>query len=459
MTEDNTGKLGANELVLKHNAAVFAFVAFIIISGIVGNGFSFVYYGFVEKKTATSFLISILAANDLLASFFFIDQLLALSVMLDFRSTVSCSFIRFTDTVFIVNSLILLCPIGTERCLKICVQNPRYHMTKRKALVTSVILIFFSVLKSLRQLSTSEIKEVNVTISGNKTIIGSICTRTEGDHMIQLVKIFSAIDAFVFVGTNVFLVVVYSIMIKKVAEVRRKVNAYPSNSLSSTSQSVSRNHRSDVARNHNFHHGMIRTLQLNWRTVCGSHDKNNESKSSQKSEVRSVNDCEVRLPERKVHNDISGIRGDVTTKLDTEACVASVNNDSNDFNDVKDKLAHNRHNIEEMHSIGSAKKSVISQPNDRYNIAGAKRRQGVEIKLNIMLTVVTLSSIFCFVPNLIINSFVSPAELYTEYSFNAFIQIAWRAPLLNSSVNPYVIGLFNSNFREFVRRVFKIRRG
>lgn len=209
VTESEDDFKHINDLIVERNALTFAFLAIVIVSGIVGNGFSFAFYGFVEKKTVTSFLITVLAVNDLFSSVVYIEQFSSLNFMLDFQTILTCSLSRFFRTICIGNSLIFLGPVGLDRCLKICVRDPRYHMTWRKAAILSMSLTLFSVLRSVRQFFTTEIIEVDILIGNDKTVVGRICAKTEDSALTPIIKAFGAIDSVCFAVINIVIIVVY----------------------------------------------------------------------------------------------------------------------------------------------------------------------------------------------------------------------------------------------------------
>lgn len=440
------GSENINDLVVKNNILTFVMVAFIIVSGIVGNGFSFAFYGFVEKKTVTSFLISVLAGSDLFSSIIYIEQLFVLSFMLDFQSKFACSLIRFLKTICIGNSYMLLGPVGLDRCLKICVRNPRYHLTLRKAVILSLTLIIFSVSRSFRQFYTNDIKDVDVQIAENKTVLGKICTKTDDITLTPLMKVFGAIDGVCFIVINTAIVVVYLLIIRKVTQVQRKVNSYPSRSGLS-------NQAGNYGNNPN---AFAETIErLTW----------NRTESETLGQT-----CSTQLGVSTIHEDVAEIVT-ISKNSKRQNCVepfdmpddkisqvdhAYTNTDPGDNYDARGN------NMKSNPKLPSHKSRSCSQIQQivRGNSACPKRHTGnkVETNLSIMLSVVAFSSLFCYVPYVVISYSIGPIEVYTKYSLNALIQTGLRSPLLNSSINPYVIGLFNSKFRQFVNRVIKIPR-
>lgn len=444
-----------NDLVLKNNALTFVFLAFLIVFGIVGNGFSLAFYGFVEKKTVTSFLIIVLATSDLVSSVIFIEQMFVLSFMLDFPSRFACSLIRFLKTICIGNSLLLLGPVGLERCLKICNWNPRYRLTWMKAAILSASLIVFSVLRSVRQFFTNDIKNVNIHI-GNVTVLGKICTKNEDEALTPIIKLFDAIDAVCFTAINIVIIVVYLLIIRKVTLVQRRVNTYPSRAGFTENNPTSLSERSSIklkkqAGKHAINQNTLKIQHVTTNSTGQDFESLGQIFTTQfgasnvfedvtESGTLSIYSKRKQLVQ---HTDKSSdkICLDKHTTSDDETREKNANK-----MEKKPKL------VGQNSQVGSKVQQTIS-----VNISSPNNPLGnkVETNLNIMLTVVAFSSLLCYLPYAVILYTVGPTEVYTKYSLNALVQIGWRSPLLNSSINPYVIGLFNSKFRHFVKRVLR----
>lgn len=216
-----------NNLYVDSNAAVFVYLTLVMISGLVGNIFSFAYHGFVEKKTVTTFLIAILAVNDLIASVLLINQIINVRYIINFQSLISCKLIRFSNNFVIVNSLVFLNPIGIERYLKVCTQNQRYHMTKGKAAFAIGTLTCYSFVMALRQFWISDIRVTTIHVTDNTTVIGYMCSLIRDGELSKVVRVSFLIDTMSFVLTNIILIVSYSVMARKVRHAYRKVHTQP----------------------------------------------------------------------------------------------------------------------------------------------------------------------------------------------------------------------------------------
>lgn len=83
----------------------------------------------------------------------------------------------------------------------------------------------------------------------------------------------------------------------------------------------------------------------------------------------------------------------------------------------------------------------------------AERR--VEKRVTLMMLVITIVSVISFVPYFVVNLGIRRNTGTSEQELSVGVQIALRSFMLNNAVNPYIIGIFNSSFRQFVKRVFK----
>ena len=138
----------ANALSVRTNAIVIAYVGLVVLLGVLGNTMVFIYHGFVEakkKKTVTTFLITILAVNDSMASAVLSSHIIILRYLINFQSKLGCQMANGVIHFFVTNSLLILNPIGIDRCLRVCKHNPRYHLTKRKAIVVLCVLGIYSI--------------------------------------------------------------------------------------------------------------------------------------------------------------------------------------------------------------------------------------------------------------------------------------------------------------------------
>lgn len=335
-----------NDSAAERNAVVFVYIVVVIILGIVGNLMSFIFHTYAEKrKTVTSFLISSLAMNDLLASVALVDHIVLVRSLVKFDSTIGCRVTYALNNVLVNNSVILLVPIGVERCLKVCTTDAKFYMTKKKAIVTVILLNTYAVMTSCKHFVISGVVDMEIELSGNQTIVARVCSLLHDPELRVTIKLFHTLDVFVFLLANIILVVSYGILAQRIMTVRKKIAAYPGSSRITGTKSNTGSIHSDVKSNNTVQH-----------------------------------------------------------------------------------------------------------------VATTRSEKTVEKKINIMLGVITLSSVLSFVPYFYVVTIVKPSLSVSEYTFSPLIQIGWRSFMLSSCINPYIIGVFNRNFRTFVADTFRCSR-
>ena len=352
MTANITEPLGdevlvsANDLAAIKNAGVFVLIGLVIVFGVVGNSLTFVYYGFKEKKTITTLLVTVLALNDLMCSLAMIDHIIIMRYLIRYFSELGCQLTYVINHFLVLNSIILLNPIGMERCLRVCTLNPNYQVTKPKAMFMIGSVAFYSFVMAIRHFVIVGIEEMDIVVSANLTVVGHVCSLRQETQYATAIDVFHIMDIAGFVLTNIFLAFAYGLMAKKIGLVRSKIGAYP-----------------------------IAT------TAAASHSGN--------------------------------------MSLTVEGSNAS--------------------------ATGSGTSKSVKL---------CRRRNNQERKINIMLGTITLSSLLSFLPYFYVVILVKPQASPGAYTYSPLVQAGWRSFMLNSSINPYIIGFFNTNFRTFVINLF-----
>lgn len=231
-TQSDTLLKEINDSAAQRNIGAFVFIGMMMILGIVGNNMSFVYHAFVDRrKTVTTFLISALALNDLSASVALVDHIILLRYNLKFENKFGCQFTYFLNNIFVFNSVVLLNPIGIERCLKVCTQNSKYRMTKRGAAITVGVLTLVALVSSFKHFFITGVVDLKVELLDNHTVTARVCSLLLEDRLQTVISITHMIDVIAFILTNIITITVYGIMAKKIASVRRKIASYPANSM------------------------------------------------------------------------------------------------------------------------------------------------------------------------------------------------------------------------------------
>ena len=404
----------ANALSVRTNAIVIAYVGLVVLLGVLGNTMVFIYHGFVEakkKKTVTTFLITILAVNDSMASAVLSSHIIILRYLINFQSKLGCQMANGVIHFFVTNSLLILNPIGIDRCLRVCIHNPRYHLTKRKAIVVLCVLGIYSIGVSLRHVWITGILAFEVEVAANQTFTGHVCSFLRDQHILPIVEVFNLVDMINFATTNIVLIIVYSIMAKKVGIVARKVNAYPVEAQSSRKMGT-------------------RTTQISMTAEASNDNSNSNTQTNAK-----------RNPKDIIY---------VVTNINCDANTNSRNNTTDNTTNDANKNTNNTPGGINVNVTTTTIKSSDTDTATETSTRKSRRHDNCERKINVMLGTVTLASILIFMPYFYVVMFIRPEVTPGKFTYKPFVQLAWRSFMLNSTINPYIIGLFNSQFRKFV---------
>lgn len=323
-----------NSSLIKQNAVVFVYLVLVILMGIIGNAVSFVFYSFRSKQEVTHYLIAGLALNDLISSLTSVAIVVLYCYYVTYRKEAACKMTFFFGHTFVLISVFMLVLIGLQRYIRICTLDIRYQVTKVRAKFITGIIVVFSILLSARSFVLGGVNEVLYNINDNKTILLYTCAFTRADEFKETILVFKIIDCTVFLTANISLIVLYTLIIRKIRQV---------------GTSFAKNRK------------------------CG------DKRTADSSKELPVNGSTV--------ND----SGRVTT------------------------------NFMKSHS---------------------------DVNINIMLLVTTIVSIISFLPYFCLELFDGSTF---SYVYSPAQHLAHRSWMLNSSVNPYVMAIFNADLRRFVK--------
>ncbi|KAH3805764.1 5-hydroxytryptamine receptor 1D-like [Dreissena polymorpha] len=92
------------------------------------------------------------------------------------------------------------------------------------------------------------------------------------------------------------------------------------------------------------------------------------------------------------------------------------------------------------------------RPNTTYVSTTDHWSSTIERRLTQMAFVLTLASVLSFVPYFVVSIIASIHKVLPIWT-----RILYRSYALNSTVNPYLIGYYNSKFREFIKNIITCR--
>ena len=142
----------------------------------------------------TTFPITVLVLNDIIASALLSNQLITLRYLMKYGSKLGCHITYFLNHFFVTNSLLLLNPTGIERCLRVCIHNLRYHLTKQMAMFVLCVLGVYSIGVSLRHVWVTGVLKFEVEVATHQTCTGYVCSFLRDQHILPIVEVFNLVD-------------------------------------------------------------------------------------------------------------------------------------------------------------------------------------------------------------------------------------------------------------------------
>lgn len=82
----------------------------------------------------------------------------------------------------------------------------------------------------------------------------------------------------------------------------------------------------------------------------------------------------------------------------------------------------------------------------------ASHRSALEKRMSYMMAAITIGSLVSDIPYFIFVLYVKHFSETDGYEFTVWMQMLYRSFILNSAINPYIIGFFNTAFRQFVKK-------
>lgn len=379
-------------------APAIVFIIIVIILGIFGNTLSVTFYGFKVTKTCTNFLITALASIDLVTCVILIGEVLELCYSVDFQNRAGCKVMYFLNYWLVLTSGFMLLVIALDRYLRICRPFQKQISIKFARIIILTIAIFCGLLSS-RNLFIIDVIEVNITrkdldvVNNTNTsavLTGFYCTHTKDPSLQTAALIFHLIDMICFVCIIFGSSLLYVIISYRIFKHRKKQSV--KRKISRLEDSTTSFSKEECVRN----------------TEKGPCDENETSQSDYITTDNTNPDIE---------------RSPVAKPLGSRRTVVDI---------VKSYSFRNR------------KKSQRGLEKENYKL---------EKKVTIMMLCVFIVSAVSFVPHFVINMIMKSEGEVSEQELSVGYQIALRLFILNNAVNPYIMGVFNTRFRNYVKQV------
>ncbi|XP_045156302.2 tyramine receptor Ser-2-like [Mercenaria mercenaria] len=400
-----------NDQKIREYAPAIAYSAFVMILGIFGNIFSIIYYGFKSTKTTTNNLITYLAVTDFVTCIVFCDEIIELCFTITFKDVIGCKFMYFTNHTLVVGSAFILTLISVDRFRKIC-RRQSWQLTVLTARICVGVLLFLSFLLSVRDFVILDVVQVNLTSPAqNKSIPGYYCTHTRDGDMKTTVTAFQLIDLATFIIVITTMVVLYSFVAREIWIQRKRKESHML--LVAAKSSVTESESTDVKGFHKI------SAEDTGSSVLNENTDQNVSHSDTKVDINTPQLIFSQLPEQK--EKCFTVEGNIPKIGDDQSPATR--------NPTENNREHKEHNSKRKHA------------------------DAIERKIAVMMIVITGASVLSFVPYFIVNLGVKRKSNTPEQEFSVGMQIALRSFMLNNAVNPYIMGLFNTQFRRFVKDI------
>lgn len=383
-----------NQQYIHEYLPAFIVGVLIVIVGFIGNSVAAIYFGWKAPKSVVHFLVFALSINDAITNLVFVDNLVKVFFFINYRNVVACKIIFILRRWLVGNSLALMVPIAIDRFRKIC------HPFSKQLTFTSARWTVFgiaasSLLISARSYFSVDVLRINITSTSNSTK-GFYCWFTEENDSKAVERIFSYVDICLHVCIICCVIVCYSLTARRILQSRKK-------------------------------------LGLHDTKYAETNQQNNEN-------IRPVDECtsdtvDMQLTETQIQEEITNVNTNPVFFISKE----SIEQDSN-----KTKGETLREKIV----------CVFKQKN---NGKKKHKRTRAEIRVTLMVAVITMASIVCFLPYYL-------SVLIVKYNFsgnglimsveNMFLS---RVYFLNSAINPLVMVALNKSFRDFIRSISRCK--
>lgn len=436
-----------NDAKIQEYTSAIVYVAIVVLLGVCGNIMTVTFYGFKSPRTPTNVIITGLGIVDLLCCVVLSDEIIELCFTVSFKSVAGCRAMYFFNhfLVFVAGTTLLF--VGIDRYRKIC-QPFGWQFNIFRIKLAFVAIVTYSLVTSIRDWIVLDVVHVNVTVDGeDEPVEAFYCTHSDRDDLQTTITVFTLLDLATFIVVIGGSAVLYTLIAIRLWKSRKRAHGDGKREDSSveiqneqTFTSVADSNTSDE--NTDLEKSASANGPENNEIVAGElNEKKSEAENSKESSVIYNNENVDNSVEKCVFDDDS--QGDKNIILEFRKETETV--DDVGENQNKAKTSPSKKKGLEIR-LNTLKKKVMK--------ATFSSEMQVEKKVTLMMTVITILSMISFVPYFVVNLGIKPNSDTSDQEFSVGIQIALRSYILNNAVNPYVIGMFNSKFRKFVKDLF-----
>ena len=426
--DDKLEELRRREVI--RNVPLVCCVVVILLLGIIGNAFSFAYYGFRRKLTVTNFLIASLAANDLIANLIFCDELPIMFRSFDYRDKAGCKTIFFLNNWVMINSVLMLAVIAVDRQRRIC-RPFSNQLSLRAAFGTIIGMATVTFCLTLREVFLADIITKPILMNDNSTIYGYFCSHTKSESTAGIIKASHLINITIFCAAVIVIVVAYSLVARHIVKTR---NALFIGSFKRSSNSYL--HIASIFSDANA----SRETRISGNGIAEKCQDVNETKECENVCVIAVNDNVCFIEDQKVEYSSETVASTHDTPFKSTRPTNGSAVELNKTNALSEERG--------ARLSVSPQLSNVNRDSFRSDLTG--RSYQAEKRVTKMIVVFTIASIMSFVPYFGVMLFV-PRHISTEENLsNMGKKIARQFYMLSCVVNPYVMCGFNERFRQFI---------
>ena len=473
-----------NDDKIREYTPAIIYVAIVVAFGVFGNIMSVTYYGFKCPRTPTNVIITGLGVVDLICCIILADEIIELCYTVTFKNVAGCKVMYFINhwLVFVAGNTLFF--VGCDRYRKIC-QPFKWQFTVFRIKLAFLVIVGYSLAVSVRDFVILDVVRVNISmLNDDNPVRAFYCTHSDRDDIQGVITAFQIIDLITFVVVVGGSGVLYILIAIKLWKSRRR--AHPGGGVKEeTSAEVTTisnvDETSDPEKDVTtdipdsiignvkeksairYTGDVIELAETSEAisipdTIANAGGERAEGVNAEQTteggdintEINVDTDEEIGVTKSDNHNKINA--GDNCNVVDKDV----IDNSSEEKNFNKDTVVNQRGSPQSSPSkikafenkLNTIKKKVM------FKASGLTAEMKVEQKVTIMMIVITSVSIISFVPYFVVNLGIKSNSDTSDQEFSVGIQIALRSYILNNAVNPYIIGMFNSQFRQFVKDLF-----
>ena len=449
--------LQLNDAKIREYAPAIAFSAVVVVCGILGNALSVAFYGFKVPRTSTNIIITVLAIVDIITCIVISDEIVELCFTVTFKNIWGCKAMYFFNHSLVLISIFTLFLVAIDRFRKICRPLAWQYSSFRLKLSFTAIIIF-AVLFSARDWVILDVVHVNVTYA-ERNIRTYYCTHTRATSMATTVTIFHLTDFLTLIVIVVSTAVLYSCIAKKLWKSRKNVRDYKQTANTSELHVASVSEPT-VSRDIDITTEDTVTSIEDHVPACEKEFAHFAAVHKDVVVYSDLKNCKIEIDQNKGDMNLYGTEKHVLRKseqpekieykqLHKDLCGNTTSTDGHE-KDVADDKNRNKSrkggkDVNKMSAVDD-KNSECRRVKKRPPEAGH-----IERKVTLMMFTINVAFLVSFIPYFIVSLWIKQQSNSSTHEFNSGIQIALRSYMLNNAINPYIIGLFNSNFRKFVK--------